>query len=200
MNGGLGYMKDGSPPWGGLGGYPFTPWRTCPRYEGKEPPSCMHYIIDHPGGYLNHSVVKFLTRSGCHLCDESRPRRSPGRGVGRGYRSKRSTSTRTTLWFGTVTGFRVPVVPRAGRAACIARGQDRCSGLATGACANSDVENYLYRGVTIRAARLRAAHRDRGLTLRRQRVPTGSRSRQEHPGPPSPSAGDQATVREEPPQ
>jgi len=28
--GGPDYMKEGSPPWGGLGGYPFTPWTNVP--------------------------------------------------------------------------------------------------------------------------------------------------------------------------
>jgi hypothetical protein len=40
--GGLGYMKDGSPPWGGLGGYPFTPWERALGARGETSPSCMH--------------------------------------------------------------------------------------------------------------------------------------------------------------
>jgi hypothetical protein len=41
-SGGLGYMKDGSPPWGGLGGYPFTPWERALGARGETSPSCMH--------------------------------------------------------------------------------------------------------------------------------------------------------------
>ena len=39
--GGLGYMKDGSPPWGGLGGYPFTSWERALDVRGGTNPSCM---------------------------------------------------------------------------------------------------------------------------------------------------------------
>jgi len=40
--GGPDYMKDGSPPWGGLGGYPFTPWERALGARGGTIPSCMH--------------------------------------------------------------------------------------------------------------------------------------------------------------
>lgn len=39
--GGPDYMKDGSPPWGGLGGYPFTPWERALGVRGETHPSCM---------------------------------------------------------------------------------------------------------------------------------------------------------------
>jgi hypothetical protein len=40
--GGPDYMKEGSPPWGGLGGYPFTPWERALGVRGGTTPSCMH--------------------------------------------------------------------------------------------------------------------------------------------------------------
>lgn len=42
--GGLDYMKDGSPPWGGLGGYPFTPWERALGVRGGTSPSCMRRV------------------------------------------------------------------------------------------------------------------------------------------------------------
>lgn len=39
--GGPDYMKEGSPPWGGLGGYPFTPWERALGVRGGTTPSCM---------------------------------------------------------------------------------------------------------------------------------------------------------------
>ena len=42
--GGLDYMKDGSPPWGGLGGYPFTPWERALGVRGGTNPSCMRRV------------------------------------------------------------------------------------------------------------------------------------------------------------
>jgi hypothetical protein len=42
--GGLGYMKDGSPPWGGLGGYPFTSWERALDVRGGTNPSCMRRL------------------------------------------------------------------------------------------------------------------------------------------------------------
>jgi hypothetical protein len=42
--GGLDYMKDGSPPWGGLGGYPFTPWERALGARGGTNPSCMRCV------------------------------------------------------------------------------------------------------------------------------------------------------------
>ena len=45
--GGLDYMKVGSPPWGGLGGYPFTPWeRALGVRGGTILPACTA-LIDH---------------------------------------------------------------------------------------------------------------------------------------------------------
>jgi hypothetical protein len=43
-DGGLGYMKGGSPPWGGLGGYPFTPWERALGARGESTPSCMRRV------------------------------------------------------------------------------------------------------------------------------------------------------------
>jgi hypothetical protein len=40
--GGPDYMKEGSPPWGGLGGYPFTSWERALDVRGGTTPSCMH--------------------------------------------------------------------------------------------------------------------------------------------------------------
>jgi hypothetical protein len=42
--GGLDYMKDGSPPWGGLGGYPFTPRERALGVRGGTNPSCMRRV------------------------------------------------------------------------------------------------------------------------------------------------------------
>ncbi len=43
--GGPDYMKDGSPPWGGLGGYPFTPWeRALGARGGTILPACDAFI------------------------------------------------------------------------------------------------------------------------------------------------------------
>ena len=41
-SGGPDYMKEGSPPWGGLGGYPFTSWERALDVRGGTTPSCMH--------------------------------------------------------------------------------------------------------------------------------------------------------------
>jgi hypothetical protein len=45
--GGLIYTKESAVPWGGLGGYPFTPWteRALGMMGTVDPPSCMrvHY-------------------------------------------------------------------------------------------------------------------------------------------------------------
>lgn len=48
--------------------------RTCPWYEGDGLPSFLHahQLSTTLGGYLSRSVVKFLTRPGCHLCDAVR--------------------------------------------------------------------------------------------------------------------------------
>jgi hypothetical protein len=47
LGGGLVYTKESSVPWGGLGGYPFTPWteRALGMRGTVDPPSCMrvHY-------------------------------------------------------------------------------------------------------------------------------------------------------------
>jgi hypothetical protein len=47
LRGGLIYTKESSVPWGGLGGYPFTPWteRALGMRGTVDPPSCMrvHY-------------------------------------------------------------------------------------------------------------------------------------------------------------
>jgi hypothetical protein len=42
--GGPDYMKEGSPPWGGLGGYPFTPWERALSVRGGTTPSCMQGV------------------------------------------------------------------------------------------------------------------------------------------------------------
>ena len=41
------YMKDGSPPWGGLGGYPFTPWERALGARGEPISPACSVVIGH---------------------------------------------------------------------------------------------------------------------------------------------------------
>ena len=49
--------------------------RTCPRYEGNGLPSFLHApsLSTTESDILSLLVVRFLTRSECHLCDQARP-------------------------------------------------------------------------------------------------------------------------------
>jgi thiol-disulfide isomerase/thioredoxin len=47
---------------------------TCPRCEGRNH-SFLHAtrLSATESGFLRHLSVRFLTREGCHLCDQARP-------------------------------------------------------------------------------------------------------------------------------
>ena len=62
--GGSGYMKVGSPPWGGLGGYPFTPWeRALGARGGTILPAC-DAVIGHGEWFLESFI--------CDISDQGR--------------------------------------------------------------------------------------------------------------------------------
>lgn len=49
--------------------------RTCPRHEGNGTTSFLHAppLSVTESGFLSGLALRFLTRPGCHLCDEARP-------------------------------------------------------------------------------------------------------------------------------
>ena len=62
--------RRGPSPWGGLGGYPFTPWAQLPEAWGDGTFSVLPPLSATERGFLR---LVFLTRPGCHLCDDARP-------------------------------------------------------------------------------------------------------------------------------